>query len=518
MKPTFKIGATAAAAAALALTTGAISSQPPLTTVRVAANLARPIYVGSPPGDESRLFVAEQHSGLIRIIKNGELLPTPFLNVRSRILTGSERGLLGLAFHPNYATNGYLYINFTRAGDGATIVARFTRSAVNPDVGDPNSYFPIVGPVSQPFSNHNAGALAFGLDGYLYIPLGDGGSANDPNCNAQNGQVFLGKILRIDVDGGTPYAVPASNPFVGNPAVLDEIWSLGWRNPWRFSFDRLTGDMYVGDVGQGAREEISFQPASSTGGGNYGWKMMEGTRCNATTACTNPPPCNSPLLTLPIHDYLSTGDCAVIGGYVYRGCGIPGLEGTYFFGDYCTGRLASFRYDGTTVTEFTQRTNELRPNVGEIDNITSFGEDAHGEIYIADLDGEIFKIVPAGAAPARNLGFWGVGSNGLRPRFEMCGLLGAGQSAKLVLRDAPASSLAALVISTSNNPVQLPFGTVLPVPPQLVAPFPIDADGRVELMVQGGLGPAVIYAQWAVVDQGLPTGLNMSNALEITFP
>ena len=508
------------ASIAAALLISSLAAQPPLTTIRVARGFTRPIYLGAPPADESRLFIAEQDTGLIRIIKNGEPLPTPFLDLKSRIRTGSERGLLGMTFHPNYASNGYIYVNYTRSSDGDTFIARYTRSATNPDLADPNSHTIILGPVNQTASNHNAGGLAFGPDGYLYIPFGDGGGSGDPNCQAQNGQLFLGKMLRIDVDGGTPYAIPPTNPFIGNQDFLDEIWSYGWRNPWRFSFDRANGDIYVGDVGQSAREEVSYQPGNSTGGENYGWKMMEGFNCFSTRNCTRPPACNSPLLTLPIHDYVSSpSDCTVIGGYVYRGCGIPGLEGTYFFADYCTGRLASFRYDGQNLTQLTQRTTELRPNAGAIGRITSFGEDARGEIYIVDLDGEIFKIVPSGAAPAQNLGFSsGVGSNGLQPRFEVCGLLGAGQSAQFILRDAIPSSVAALIVSASNNPVQLPFGTVLPVPPQLVEAFPTDAQGRVAFSVPGGLGPAVLFAQWGVVDPGLAQGINMSNALQITFP
>ncbi len=502
--------------AALVLSTAV--AQPALTSVRVATGFARPIYVGAPNGDEDRLFVAEQHSGLVRIVLRGDVLATPFLDVKSRILTGSERGLLGVAFHPDFVNNGLVYVNYTRTGDGATIVERFTVSSSNPHVVDPNSGTIIFGPVNQPQSNHNAGCIAFGPGGYLYIAFGDGGGAGDRQCNAQNGQLFLGKVVRIDVDGGTPYAVPPTNPFVGNPAFRDEIWTYGWRNPWRFSFDRGTGDMYVGDVGQGAREEVSFQAGSSTGGENFGWKIMEGTNCFSTANCVNPPPCNSPALELPIHDYASTGaNCTVIGGYVYRGCGIPGLEGTYFFADYCARSVWSLRYDGQSVTQLTNRTTELVPNAGSIGQVTSFGEDSCGEIYLCDLDGDVFKIVPAGPPAAVNLGFATPGSNG-RPTFELCGMLGAGQTAELILRNAPPATAAALVLSTANQPTPLAFGTVVPVPPQIVQPFITDGGGRVQFTVTGGLGPAVIYGQWGILDSGVPTGITLSNALQVTFP
>ena len=367
-----------------------------LDTVRVASGLSSPVYVTAPPGDVARLFIVEQ-GGRIKIRKNGAVLATPFLNISSVIAAGGERGLLGLAFHPNYAANGFFYVYYTRGADGSLTVARYTVSA-NPDVANAGSGVTIFGPVVHPASNHNGGCIQFGPDGYLYFATGDGGGAGDTACNAQNGGTFLGKLIRIDVDGGFPYVVPPTNPFIGNATFLDEIWAYGLRNPWRWSFDRVTGDLYTGDVGQGSREEIDFQPAGSAGGENYGWKVMEGTACFGTSGCTPaPPPCNDPSYTDPIHDYGHAGNCSVTGGYVYRGCAIPSLAGTYFFADYCSNAIWSFRYAGGAVTQFTTRTSDLAPGGGlSIGSISSFGEDALGELYICDHGGEVFKVVPSG--------------------------------------------------------------------------------------------------------------------------
>ena len=364
-----------------------------LSTERIAAGLSRPLFATAPPGDTIRLFVLEQYTAQIKILKGGVALASPFLDINNLVSdSGSERGLLGLVFHPSYETNGYFYVNYTNnAGD--TVVARYSVSA-NPDVANPNSALILI-TISQPYSNHNGGMLAFGpLDGYLYIALGDGGSAGDPENRAQNDGTLLGKLLRIDVDSAQPYGIPPDNPFIGPGDPLDEIWAKGLRNPWRFSFDSLTGDLYIADVGQNTYEEIDFQPALSTGGENYGWRLTEGNHCY------NPPSgCDPGGLTYPIHEYIHGGNpfrCSVTGGYVYRGSVITGLQGTYFFADFCSSQLWSFRYDGVTLTSFTDRTAELDPGSGlSIDSITSFGEDGSGEIFIVDLDGDIFKLCPS---------------------------------------------------------------------------------------------------------------------------
>jgi hypothetical protein len=492
----------------------------PLTAVRIASGFANPTYVTSPPGDFDRLFVTEQFTGRIQIVERGVVLTTPFLSVSGKnSSSGNERGLLGLAFHPRYAQNGRFFVYYTRLSDGASIIERYNVSANDPNVADPASGVLVIPPISQPFSNHNGGCLQFGRDGYLYVGLGDGGSAGDPSCNAQNGQSLLGKILRLDVDSANP--VPPTNPFVGNPAFRAEIWALGLRNPWRFSFDRQNGDMFVGDVGQDTREEVSFQPGSSTGGENYGWKIMEGENCFSTAACQPGfPPCRDPRLVMPIHTYPTGSDCTVVGGYVYRGCAIPDLIGTYFFADYCSARIWSFRYDGANKTAFVERTTELRPAVSPfITSITSFGENARGELLIVSRPGNIFQVVARGTPPSRDLGFGKVGGNGKQPVFETCGLLTQGYSAQFILRDAPASVSAVLAISTTQNPITFPgLGTLVPNPVLIDAPFVTDPSGTVTFSIQGGLFSAVLYGQWLMFDPGASGGVGVSNALEITFP
>jgi len=367
----------------------------PLTTIRVANGLSRPVYAGSPRGDD-RIFVLEKQ-GRIRIIQGGAVLPTAFLDIQSSASNGSEQGLLGLAFHPDFASNGLFYVNYTRT-NGNTRIARFNVSS-NPNVADRNSEQVLIDQ-SQPYSNHNGGGIEFGPDGYLYVGFGDGGSGNDPSCNAQKMTTFLGKMLRIDVDGGSPYSVPATNPFVGQAGALPEIFHLGLRNPWRFSFDRLNGDLYIGDVGQDSREEISFAAAGASGV-NFGWKVMEGTRCNTSSSCPGgTPACNSPTYTNPIYELTHggfSGPCSIMGGYVYRGCAIPDLQGAYFFADYCDNKIRTFNYSaGGNVTGFLDRTNELKPAGLSIRSITAFGEDGAGEILIVDYNGgEIFQVIAA---------------------------------------------------------------------------------------------------------------------------
>jgi len=391
----------AAGLAALALVAAAPSAAAQaLQATLFRSGFSQPVFLCSPPGDTTRQFVVEQ-GGKIRIIKNGVTLTTNFLNLGTaasgglaKISTGSERGLLGLAFHPNYAQNGYFYVNYTAAGTGATVVARYQVSPTNPDVASTTELVLLT--IAQPFSNHNGGCIQFGLDGKLYIATGDGGSANDPNNAAQNTNSLLGKMLRLDVNLPAPY-IPADNPYVGAGAPLDEIWHIGLRNPFRFSFDRSTGDMYIGDVGQNAVEEIDFAPAGQSGR-NYGWRCMEGTASTGLTGCTP----NSPALTPPLRDYTqaSGGHCSAIGGYVYRGSTVCGLQGTYFYADYCSTAIWSLRYVNGQVSSFTVRTTELEPaGTPTISSISSFGEDANGELYILDYsDGEVYRIDPAGGA------------------------------------------------------------------------------------------------------------------------
>ena len=382
----------------------AVRAQTPLTTVRVADGLESPCWVGAPPGDDPRLFVLEQHASRVRVVEDGVLLPAPFLDLKEKTSVGGERGLLGMAFHPDYATNGFFFLVYTNEATpiGNTVLARYQVSATDPNAADPGSELVLL-EVVQPFMTHQGGGLQFGpLDGYLYVGLGDGGAGFDPFCSAQNPGKFLGKLLRLDVDGGTPYAVPPDNPFVGGAGGhLPEIWSIGFRNPWRFSFDRLTGDLYLGDVGQNDFEEINYEPALA-GGRNYGWRIMEGHQCNGVDVCLMGA-CDDPSYTQPLHVYPNSGtpECAVIGGFVYRGCAIPDLQGHYFFADYCGNRVWSFRVVAGLLTDFQERTFELAPGGGlQLNSIVSFGEDARGELYLVDQGGELFQIVPQGAVGA----------------------------------------------------------------------------------------------------------------------
>ncbi|MDZ4829348.1 MAG: PQQ-dependent sugar dehydrogenase [Phycisphaerae bacterium] len=390
------------ASAPVALARGGV---PAVKTKRIASGLSLPTFATHAPGDPSRLFVLEK-KGVIKIIDlaTNTVLATPFLNIDPLVIGGSsvndEQGLLGLAFHPDYATNGLFWVYYTANATQWNTVARYKVSGSDPNVADPASGLVVIN-WSDPFSNHNGGWMDFGPDGYLYIAVGDGGSANDPGNRAQTiVNMKLGKILRIApdvVDAVLPhYANPSDNPFVGITGD-DEIWSYGVRNPWRCSFDRETGDFWIGDVGQGAVEEINFQPAGAPGGRNYGWRCKEGNTCTGLTGCT----CSSPTLTNPIHTYTHATGLSITGGYVYRGCAYPELAGTYFFADYGINRVWSFRYDGTTVTDFTDRLPQITPSIDGfvVNQIASFGEDAKGEVYIVDhgsaTTGQIFKIIPA---------------------------------------------------------------------------------------------------------------------------
>lgn len=361
------------------------------------SGFTNPVQVTHAGDGSGRLFVVEQR-GVIKVIKNGTILGTPFLDIRGQVRSpanggGSEQGLLGLAFHPNYETNGYFYLNYTN-NSGHTIIARYSVSA-NPDVANAASTFTLL-TINQPYANHNGGQLLFSpLNGYLYIGMGDGGSGGDPGNRAQNINDLLGKMLRIDVDGGSPYAIPPTNPFAAT-AGADEIWALGLRNPWRFSFDRATGDLYIGDVGQNQWEEISYQAANTPGGVNFGWRCREGAHTYNTD-----PPCNNPTflntLTDPITEYNHSEGNAVTGGFVYRGPLYPALVGRYFFADYGAGRIWSIYKTGPT--SWSNREMELDTSF----LISAFGEDEAGELYVVGYNnGVIYRLADANG-PSPNL-------------------------------------------------------------------------------------------------------------------
>ena len=387
----------------------AIITFPTITLTPFASGAIQPTYVTHAGDNSGRLFVVER-AGRIRIFKNGAFLSTPFLDITSRVQSGSsEQGLLSMAFPPGYANKGYFYVNYTnRSGIGDTMIARY-RLTGNADIADPNSEEVIL-TVVQPQANHNGGQLQFGPDGYLYIGMGDGGGGGDQHGtigNAQDPSTLLGKILRINVEPsgpgpvplpagpfiiylpmisklanvGTNYSIPATNPYNQTAGYRGEIWALGLRNPWRFSFDRQTGDLYTADVGQNAWEEVNFQPGASAGGENYGWRILEGAHCfNPSTGCT--PPAR---YSAPVAEYSNAAtECAVTGGYVYRGPGNPAMQGFYFYGDFCSGRIWGLKHDGTSWV-----TQQLaQPAI----NISSFGDDQAGNLYVAGFDGTIYTV------------------------------------------------------------------------------------------------------------------------------
>jgi len=351
--------------------------------VLVVSGLSAPLRVTAPAGDFQRLFVVEQ-GGRIRLVKDGVLLGGSFLDLSGRISSGGERGLLGLAFHPDYRRNGRFYVNYTDP-QGNTVVSEFGVSS-NPDFASAGSERVLLRQ-TQPFSNHNGGHLAFSpIDGTLSVGFGDGGSGGDPQNLAQNDGTWLGKILRIDVDDRAPgkeYAIPPDNPFAVRTNPLPEIWAKGLRNPWRFSFDRATGDLWIGDVGQNTIEEVDRWPSGSPAGPNFGWRLME------ASACFDPAEgCSRDGLVLPVAEYRHGPGCSITGGYVYRGTAVAGLAGTYLYADFCSGTIWGLEAAAARPTPRVLLESGL--------SVASFGEDEAGELYVVDLaGGRIFRVVEA---------------------------------------------------------------------------------------------------------------------------
>ncbi|MEO6694314.1 MAG: PQQ-dependent sugar dehydrogenase [Ignavibacteria bacterium] len=360
-----------------------ISSAQPLQFINAFPNasFSNPLFLTHSNDGTNRIFIAEKN-GIVKVLPNDSSTSNVkiFLNMTNLIITGSERGLLGLAFHPDYANNGYFYVNYTRASDGATKVSRFTRSASDPDKADSLSEFNII-TISQPFSNHNGGIIFFGIDGYLYVGMGDGGSGNDPGNRAQNVNELLGKILRIDVNtstGGNNYGIPSTNPFAGGGG-RPEIFTVGMRNPWRMSQDPVTGIIYCGDVGQDAWEEIDIIEV----GKNYGWRCYEGNHPTINvSSCTQP----MASYTFPIKEYANAGsDISITGGYVYRGIRRPELTGRYIYSDYGSRKTWKLKYEGGIVTE-----DEFLFNAPS--NVYSYGTDQRGELYLCGANSIIYRF------------------------------------------------------------------------------------------------------------------------------
>ncbi|HEX5011886.1 MAG TPA: PQQ-dependent sugar dehydrogenase [Planctomycetota bacterium] len=494
----------------------------PLNTIKVAGSVNKPLWVGQAPGDDTRLFVVQQKATpSIQIFKAGVKNALPFLDLTGKVnTTGNERGLLGLAFHPDYANNHFFYVDYTSNLAGSpTIIERYT--ALDADTADPNSGLPIFTSIADPQDNHNGGNIRFGPDGKLYLGLGDGGNFNDTGTghvaggNAQATNVMWGKMHRLNDDG----SIPTDNPFFGDANYVQSIWDIGVRNPWRWSFDRETGDLWIGDVGQDAHEEIDFEPFAS-GGHNYGWRCMEGFSCTGLSGCV----CNDAALTLPIHDYgHGGGKCSVTGGYVYRGPALPDWNGIYFFADYCTAQVWSLVYDGVTAT-VTERTAELAPGGGlSLNSITSFGEDNDGELYVCDQGGatgtgEIFKMVPEG--PFTGLGHALAGVNG-KPVLWGEGTLQTGSAGALNMRDIAPSAPGALFVSLSEGSASFKGGIVVAVP--LVALVAVVSDANGELQLAWPSWPLVpsattIVFQGAFMDAAAVKGVSLTNGLRALTP
>jgi glucose/arabinose dehydrogenase len=353
---------------------------------RVTDQLQVPVFLTAPPGDTRRLFVVEKLAR-VRIIKDGSLLPTPFLDLSEQTAQGYEQGLLGLAFDPNYAVNRRFYICYTEPG-GDAIVSRYQVSVGDPDVAEPAPDEAEVLRIDHPdnYDNHNGGMLAFGPDGMLYLSHGDGGGSGDPLRSGQNPNDLLGNILRIDVSSGSSYSSPSDNPFFNRPPARPEVWCYGLRNPWRFSFDRQNGDLYIADVGQDALEEVDVATAAGGRGKglNFGWSTLEAGVCFGTVDC------NPAGLTLPVMVYPHSQGCSITGGYVYRGGNLPWLRGTYFYADYCNGQVRSFRYQGGIATEA-----RSWPELSPAGRVTSFGEDGGGELYVMTEGGSLHRFARA---------------------------------------------------------------------------------------------------------------------------
>lgn len=382
---------TSALCAGVATTSGTA-----IDAVLVSNAFAQPMHATAPPLDPSRLFVVERE-GRIRIVHlaDDSVAPTPFLDMTDLTTTDGERGLLSMAFDPDYESNRRFFVYYTD-NSGRITIARYQTAAGNPNAADESTAEVLLSIPHPGQSNHNGGQVAFGADGYLYAATGDGGGGGDPDENAQDDASLLGKMLRIDVDVDVPpyWAVPPTNPgYVDGTSELELVWAKGLRNPWRFSFDRETGDLVIADVGQGSLEEIDWQPAASTGGENYGWDVFEGTQCyepDPAPMCPSPPTG----FTMPIHEYSHAVGCSISGGFVYRGCAMPDLAGTYFYSDWCAAFLRTIEIVAGAATNAQDRTADAEDGGASLAGVISFGEDARGELYVVQQGGAVYRLQP----------------------------------------------------------------------------------------------------------------------------
>lgn len=513
-----------AATAVLAVTFTDLGHAQAIRATLVTNGFDQSVVSVSPPGD-ARQFVCEQHLGEVRILQNGTILPTPFLDLGGQIATGTEQGLLGLAFHPDYSSNRKFYVSYTDTA-GSSVVRSYLASAGNPDQADPASSQLVFGPLSQPTEIHNGGCIEFGHDGMLYLGLGDGGESN----RSQDLGGEFGKLLRFDVDLPFPH-VPADNPFVGNPSALDLIWAYGLRNPWRFSFDSETGDLWIADVGKTTREEISFQPASSNGGENYGWGCMEGTVCTndaqAGCLCTDP-------LVLPVHEYptYSNGTCSVIGGHLYRGQLMPSLRDRYVFTDLCPGTIWSFAWDGATVSDLTVHPTNI---TGPLQPV-SLSVDANGEMFIMDkINGRVWALDEDCQPTTQNYCVTSPNSTGPGAIIGFSGSTSIAAN-DFVIRSTGGSLNQPGVFFYGGNQLQIPFGDGFRCVGsgglgvyRLNPAMPTDGAGSAQRPVDytqppASFGPGMIepgdtwnFQYWYRDPLAGASGFNLSDALEVGF-
>lgn len=505
----------------LALGVAPLSAQTPTSIVMEqiipSSDLARPMMIHAAPGDGTHLYVIEQNQADIHVITFDQATDsysvntTPVLDLTGLVDTsGNEQGLLGIAFHPDFQSNGWFYVHYNASNpNNDSVVYRYTMTS--PTSANPNSATLILGPIDQPQTNHNGGMIAFGPDGKLYVALGDGGNGNDTGSghvsggNGQSGANLLGKILRINDDG----SIPSDNPFVGTGSFMNEIFHYGLRNPWRFSFDSETGDMWIGDVGQDSREEIDYAAAGSAGL-NFGWRCMEGDNCTGLSGCT----CNAASLTDPVHDYGNhSTNCTVVGGYVYRGHDIPDLDGTYFFAEYCADNIWTMSSPTSGIQD---RTNELESGGVVSNSIVSFGQDIDGEIFVVQQNGRISKIVPAD--PIIGLGAAKMGSNG-KPILWGVGDLTAGSPGELNLVKGPSNALALLFVSLGEGHVPFKGGILKAFPIVSTINLGTNAAGRIFLPFAwpaGVPGGTDIVMQYGFDDPGASSGVGLSNGLKLT--
>jgi len=474
----------------------------------VAGGFDGPTWAGSPPGDGGRIFVLERE-GRIRLVKDGTLLATPFLDLTDKVDTGAQGGLLGLAFHSDFERNGWFYVYYSIGGK-SSVLERYTVSAHQPDLADPGSVLQLIAPLAEPLQYHMGGGLAFGPDGRVYVAIGDTRDAPLASCAAQRLDSLLGKLLRLEDDGG----IPADNPFVGVPGARPEIWDLGLRQPFRIAFDRDTGDLFIGDVGDLLREEVELHPGGAPGGINWGWPVMEGELCTGAPQCAAWP-CPSPDYALPAYSYTHEGHaCCVLGGGVYRGGLLPALEGAYVYGDYCTKGIFALQLSGGLVIG--QQSLDLAVPGGAFDELVFVGTDADGELLLLDHEygaagkGELWRV---GLASFTDLG----GSLG-GATLAGTGQALPGSALTFSLGNAKPGAPAHLVVGVGLLGLPFKGGVMLPTVGLVLSGLAVGSTGGLTLVTTwpGGVPAGTpVVMQWWIQDPAGPAGFAASNALMI---